>query len=401
MRNTTNDDDSQYEPPSDEEDEEEVELPPIKAIWDDEYIERCNVDDTPGWKCLWCQDKFKGVNATKALAHVSKAKDLGQNVRMCKSTIAENYKKRYKDMASALANKRSSKKRVRENLDNAVESSQTETTAMHIANKPRKYRKIDGGARKSGTMDAFVRPAASNSSGAASSTSTAVLHQPTLEAYQNDDDEGIDKVNEATLSLAIADLIHCEGLAFSLAESARFRRVLKLARCVGSSFRPPNRKAVGGELLDLNHERCLKANDELLLKEADTFGLAYMGDGATIRRSPFLNILGSSVSNPVTELEIVDCHDHLADGGKKDATYIASTFVPHLERHDPDKELTELILFDGAGNVQKGGRIIEAMYPRVTCLHGAEHGISLFFSDVAKLPEIKVRRGVVSTCFQC
>ena len=229
----------------------------------------------------------------------------------------------------------------------------------------------------------------------------ALAVQPTLDAYQPDTDEGLDKVNEATLSLAIADLIHSEGLAFSLSESARFNRVLRLARCVGSSYKPPNRKAVSGELLDLNHERCINQNTELLLMEADVFGTAYLGDGATIRRMPFLNILGSSVSNPVSVIEIVDCHDHLAEGGKKDATYIASTFVPHLEKHDPNKDRTDLIFFDGAKNVQKAGKIIEAIFPRTTCLHGVEHGVSLFFSDIAKIPEIKVSHGIViaSCCF--
>ena len=85
---------------------------------------------------------------------------------------------------------------------------------------------------------------------------------------------------------------------------------------------------------------------------------------------------------------------------------------------DPDKDSCDLVLFDGASNVKKvcnivlllhyfmlmcfhfsiltlylllcqAGQILGAEYPRITCLKGSEHIISLFFSDVAKLPFMK------------
>ena len=46
--------------------------------------------------------------------------------------------------------------------------------------------------------------------------------------------------------------------------------------------------------------------------------------------------------------------------------------------------------FDGAGNVQKADRSLEAKFPRSYSLHGGEHVISLFFSDIAKIKQIKV-----------
>jgi hypothetical protein len=49
-----------------------------------------------------------------------------------------------------------------------------------------------------------------------------------------------------------------------------------------------------------------------------------------------------------------------------------------------------LFWFDGTSNVQKGGQILEAIYPRSYSLHGGEHVISLFFDDLAKLEPIKV-----------
>ena len=39
----------------------------IKLIWDDDEIEK--LEDNQ-WKCLWCDVRFQGINATKALSYV-------------------------------------------------------------------------------------------------------------------------------------------------------------------------------------------------------------------------------------------------------------------------------------------------------------------------------------------
>ena len=78
----------------------------------------------------------------------------------------------------------------------------------------------------------------------------------------------------------------------------------------------------------------------------------------------------------------------MSAGGKKDASYIARLFEPHLRYLDPNKNCVDLFYFDGASNVQKAGDILCAKYPRATCLHGAEHVVSLFFADISKIPQI-------------
>ena len=56
------------------------------------------------------------------------------------------------------------------------------------------------------------------------------------------------------------------------------------------------------------------SNKEELLKEAGTFGLAFMGDGATIHPMPLMNILAmSGTTSPVT-VGIMDCTTHMAEG---------------------------------------------------------------------------------------
>ena len=76
----------------------------------------------------------------------------------------------------------------------------------------------------------------------------------------------------------------------------------------------------------------------------------------------------------------------MAEGRKKDAPYIADLFDPYIQKYNPH---VNLVLFDGASNVQKAGDILAVRYPRITVGHGTEHVISLFFANFAKVPQVK------------
>ena len=54
-------------------------------------------------------------------------------------------------------------------------------------------------------------------------------------------------------------------------------------------------------------------------------------------------------------LELVDLQGHLADGGTKNATFICNIFIGHFKRIDPHKSIIDVIMFDGASNVQLAG----------------------------------------------
>ena len=55
-----------------------------------------------------------------------------------------------------------------------------------------------------------------------------------------------------------------------------------------------NRKLISKELLDVIHEQNMKMNLSMIKKEAEIFGLLFLGDGDTISRCPLLNILTSA-----------------------------------------------------------------------------------------------------------
>ena len=73
------------------------------------------------------------------------------------------------------------------------------------------------------------------------------------------------------------------------------------------------------------------------------------------------------------------CSKHLAQGGKKYATFISEAFEPYLEQCDKKKSRMDLVFFDSALNVQKSGQIISTSYPRIIVLHSVEHMLTLFF----------------------
>ena len=52
----------------------------------------------------------------------------------------------------------------------------------------------------------------------------------------------------------------------------------------------------------------------MIKKEAEIFGLLFLGDGATFLRCPLLNILASGENIVVAVLEIVDSQGHIAYG---------------------------------------------------------------------------------------
>lgn len=62
--------------------------------------------------------------------------------------------------------------------------------------------------------------------------------QPSIEAsMQASSVRDVRDCNNAALSIAIADMIHCENLPEKLVSSVRFRRVLQLSRLVTSQYR--------------------------------------------------------------------------------------------------------------------------------------------------------------------
>jgi hypothetical protein len=195
------------------------------------------------------------------------------------------------------------------------------------------------------------------------------------------------------MDIAVADFIFSNALPISLVECTKFQHLIKCARFVPPNYSPPYRKKMTGNLLDGLYQSAYSKEIESLLKQSKQFGVALFGDGATIKKVPLMNFLGSSPNNPVALLKIVDCSNEMASGGNKNAKYIAGLIKPIISRIETTKDplckrngdhrgVVDLLLFDGASNVQKAAKLVSVEYPRITVIHGAEHVVSLFFKDV-------------------
>jgi hypothetical protein len=124
---------------------------------------------------------------------------------------------------------------------------------------------------------------------------------------------------------------------------------------------------------------------------------------------PLMIFLGSSPNNPFALLGIVDCTSEMAKGGKKDAKYIVGLLKRIVSRIEQTKDrnnqktdhwgVVDLVLFDGASNVQNARKIVSITYPCITVVHGAEHVVLLFFKDIfTKMPVFQCLSQFLKRC---
>jgi hypothetical protein len=144
----------------------------------------------------------------------------------------------------------------------------------------------------------------------------------------------------ASIEMAIADFFHHKNIPDSVVESPRFMQLVHVCHLVGEDFVVPHWKQIGGELLNLNYANVYKQNKAKLLKFAKVFGLTFLGDGTTIHWMALMNILAMPSAFPPMMISIQDCTKHMAEEGKKDASYIANLFDKKVMEYNPLKICT-------------------------------------------------------------
>ena len=377
-------------------------LPSLNSIWDSDKIEKL-LDKKGGltWKCWHCVSIFAGHNATKCLYHVCKEK--GENIRPCSGTIPTEYHHMYNELMKKKKQKKGIIHSTTKHMKQRIVDSQ-EDIALSIPDKKRAKIGVCSveSQRKVNTVQPSMEryydiPIESNNATrsvtSSSSTTAASSISKKIPKGRHQLKLGQNMVNpelKKNLDVAVSDWIHSCNLPFYLAEDPKFKHMLSLARHSPANYVPPNRRAVGGVLLTANYNHVWDQSVADLKKGADIYGLTFYGDGATIQRNPKMNLLCAGVHNPCAVLDIADCSGHMSRGGKKDAAYIARLFLPIMRKLDPEKCLGDLLYFDGASNVQKAAEIISKHFPRCTVLHGGEHVVSLYFSDIFHLDQFKM-----------
>ena len=371
------------------------------SIWDCPMIDKKTFDDgSPGWICGYCNSEFKQLNASKCTFHVGQVK--GMNVRICTGIIPHDHTIVFRRMIERSQVRRSQLKAQSDSFHSEQDRHDSAAFKIRMARKSGKKR------RAAAQKAAAVSKATSEVTAIdGNSASGHFIGQPfsgprpnkglagwleTSKGKQSNDGSRVQMKLATGLPnpegdnravTQVARFLIDTGKPLLTVEDPLFRRMCLSFRAVGRDFKFPNRQQLADEFLPAHAEARLVAFYERLGFEAEIFGTALFGDGATIKRVPLINILASGGNCPSGLLEIVDCSKHMASGGKKSADYISGLMKPHVEKIG--NNLVDLFIFDGAANVQKAGRLMAIDYPRTTCIHGGEHLVSLFLGDICKM----------------
>ena len=65
-----------------------------------------------------------------------------------------------------------------------------------------------------------------------------------------------------------------------------------------------------------------------------------------------------------------------------------------MKQVDREKELFDLVIFDGASNMQKGAELIAQHFPRVSTAVGTEHVVSNYIGKIVQLSPAKQLCGI-------
>lgn len=373
----------------------------LSDLWcSDKILKYLNEEGKKMCRCLHCNaNPWSGWNHTKLLRHVCRIR--GGDVKPCQGQIPPAYMKCY----VAIWNKKKSaksQKRIREELINISIDQTEEQACLNYDEHKRQKNKLgpqgpalndmldveeliedpDEDTIGTTTITTRTKSESAKTSYLSGSKSTLQTHLVFPKAKNS-------PAQERSLSVAIAHYIIANSLPFNHSEDILFKRVLVHSCQVNNSYRPPLKDEVAGDLLQSVFDAYYVKEVTALLREADIFGISVYGDGATINTVPQINVMAASPNNPGCVLDVIDCTDHMAKGGKKDAEYISNKMLPIMVKIDPHKHLIKGIIFDGAGNVQKAGDMIESHFPCSIVTHGTEHVTNIQFEKWVRITPIK------------
>ena len=196
----------------------------VSTVWG--VVERFEEEDgRSGWTCPGCTNKFYGFNATKAKAHLLRLAGFSINVCHSWRKIDEVKLELLAELHAKKESEADAKRQKKEQEAAGIAAAAAGAGGVLAAGARRSSASIGSAGGGSGSRGSFTP-----------SATAAFASQ-----------------SSATLTMAIADFIHAEGLPFAVAESPRLALIVKLAKNASLAYRPPDRKAVGGRLLDLNY----------------------------------------------------------------------------------------------------------------------------------------------------
>ena len=70
----------------------------------------------------------------------------------------------------------------------------------------------------------------------------------------------------------------------------------------------------------------------------------------------------------------------------KYGSFVCFRFLDNMKNIDPNKYIIDIVMFNGASNVQLWGDLLKINNPKLTVIYWVEHNVAIYFNDVSKLP---------------
>ena len=202
-------------------------LSSISSIWEDNHIEKLENNQ---WKCLWCDFKFKGINATKSLARVIETKCI--HIKRYTASIDQVYLSRYKQLQQIKTSNKGLLNDYSQKMISSVSRLQdksSEVVELYIQRNSR------------GMHSSNITVISDTSSfitfcGKSPESNPATPQKGSIFLMGDNYTQKIMTSNETCLTVAIADLVISGGLSFNISQKPRFKKVLDFARTVSKSY---------------------------------------------------------------------------------------------------------------------------------------------------------------------
>jgi hypothetical protein len=194
-------------------------------------------DGKDGWECGCCGKIISPRHASRALRHVLKIKKA--DIAVCKAAIPDRYLARYQALYDSGKGRINLKKRSSKFIGESVALLQE--SAVGTLMKKRGIAVSDSARHLSSVSPLLLTSLGACMSAASVKRSRHKLFalssssQRTLSTMNMD----IQKSNNATVEMAIADFFHCENIPDLVVESPRFKRLVRMCRLVGEDFVGP------------------------------------------------------------------------------------------------------------------------------------------------------------------
>ncbi len=168
------------------------------------------------------------------------------NIAVCKAAILDKFQKRYQALYDSGRGWIDSKRRSSKCIYESVVLQQE----IAVGNLLKKREVVASGSglsplSESHFSSALARTSTSTSVRGSKQNSFAFFFQRTMSSMNLD----IQKSNNATVVMAIADYFHCENIPDAVVELPRFIRLIRMCCLVGEDFVVPHQKQIGSGYL--------------------------------------------------------------------------------------------------------------------------------------------------------